>query len=1454
MSDPHDMSLANVTANPSLDKHTQEILKKFHWAVKRVNNEQERGDKDSALTQDELIRLVRAWEPQRDIICLYVRWARQLRRNFNLDSIATLLCLSRQCNYTPLNFLRKVKTLSIYKNQKAAFGITFQYDIPNRKDINREKLNKEFLGLSVTLCLLQEQITESPSIMGKTGMRQSHPRTPYPMDINIDESSSTTAKKAHVTVPVVSHPTIEFHKKSSLFHRIWISINHRWLTLYITEHLFREDHQPWSYQNALVFSFQMMAPCGPGRFEFLAPLVGYCLQFPTQESIQSKRSRLREIWNNPTSFLPFGNTCLSQSTVEAKARIIATCFADLRDEVPSTCKYISYHRDSTWSRRWTMLRAYIFHFWLESVSNDSIKSMITRQTSIQSGDKQKRRITSCVATEHQEHATSTSQSLLGQDRSPKKLKQTQKLSFDGLRSITSSRSTCSSRVSPATSTPKVGMSTATAKEHLPCHSEIKDTNSKCLRLASVEEMNRFVQSYLLIHRQDNIDLLSELSPFEVYSANNLHGLRHCRLSGKSPFYPTGNVGPVTLHIRNEADYFIDSSAKSFHIAREQSKCFQEHARHLPTLHEIQMLCQAIESHGYVDSKRSNGQHRLNIGCGGQNWINGAPCSLHGMKFEKDIEKDEKFDAPTLLKSIGKLVEFTWHVTCSLQSEAADHPIAPDTYRKGLYAARLNEYLQMDHDIGFEDVTLVVSSLNPPIHDVSDHKDIMNDNLAGYTRTAAFNMVLIDDQDHSPAIIHFQVLCNFRKVIGQHVTPFRKFLSPVAVHARHYLEKWHRSVQAVFEGKTSTIPSAYNRSAFFLDDILDYSLISISDKGRHKQSISSEYILTEINPSRTLSMSMFINIIVKLQRFIEFDQTIELAFACTFLSNPFWFDWSMSSLLQRLNDPNDSYALGLHPFYDWADITISIFGTWQGGPYNRWSPCGGSKESILETFGAQPDATREARECGERKLSQVVSILYDHIAWINSLSSAVTNPLIDMPLDSIKAKCDKTIMQISKVTSCQFSHFRLGILTTILSGCGLLKEGKHLRNLMYPVQGSASYKHLHSPDADYMSPQRARALGNNETNVPISNDGKGFIPDEHQDLFMQYLSGELGFKVYMRDEIECILCESHPMRSLNCRDWFRKGITLFDCNENGEFFSREYGKDTTWVKLIPPAQYQFAYLGKTPIRYISVDPRLSWYAEDFRHELRSDKSKPVQFKGRKSQTSSNERSFTNNYNTTNETFPHPGMRMADFYMGSRAKFHTLKSIFVLGDGESAVGLGSCNKMEDYTCGKRLYSYLQTLVLSNDESSCLSMAAGCYHMDSESNNDQVTFFPGHLDKPFVHTAWFVPLGYSPFFTIIAVPSIFDTTQDEESLKAFEEWRGRLSGQDAKNVDDFLRLFDVQARQHCRHQCLVRLIFLNTLGSVLSFPANQYYHATITPKKPKSYPRDMFVFHPLDGTSTK
>ena len=113
-----DLSLPNIPTDTMKSKHSPEILNKIKGALNSVAGENG-SSLNTALTADELTDLVYKWEPQRDLVCLYVRWARQLKHNFNFDSIATLMCLSRQTGYTPVDFLQKVKTLFISKHQKA---------------------------------------------------------------------------------------------------------------------------------------------------------------------------------------------------------------------------------------------------------------------------------------------------------------------------------------------------------------------------------------------------------------------------------------------------------------------------------------------------------------------------------------------------------------------------------------------------------------------------------------------------------------------------------------------------------------------------------------------------------------------------------------------------------------------------------------------------------------------------------------------------------------------------------------------------------------------------------------------------------------------------------------------------------------------------------------------------------------------------------------------------------------------------------------------------------------------------------------------------------------------------------------------------------------------------------------------------------------------------------------
>ena len=322
----------------------------------------------------------------------------------------------------------------------------------------------------------------------------------------------------------------------------------------------------------------------------------------------------------------------------------------------------------------------------------------------------------------------------------------------------------------------------------------------------------------------------------------------------------------------------------------------------------------------------------------------------------------------------------------------------------------------------------------------------------------------------------------------------------------YLQTWQRDIDRLFGGKTTTVPTPFDRSKFFLDDVLPFKSITIFED------IHDDFILTSIGPSRTISLSLFIEPIYLLRKRLMFDQRLELCFAASFLSNPFWFDHVMRLLIKRDSDAHDSFRFGLHPFFDWVRTTEETFGgQWQGGPHNRWSPCGGGKP-VPELFGATTDASNDQREIGRIRLEKVISILYKHVSWIHSLAGRGDNCFQDMPLDFIQEQMESTRKEIHEVIPCQFSLFRLGIFTTLVVGCGEVSTGRHLRQLMLPIKNTASYEHLLNTSIGKMSKKRASELAH--MNAPtISNDGNTRINPESHDLAMLHLSTYLNRPIY-----------------------------------------------------------------------------------------------------------------------------------------------------------------------------------------------------------------------------------------------------------------------------------------------------------------------------------------------------
>jgi hypothetical protein len=96
----------------------------------------------------------------------------------------------------------------------------------------------------------------------------------------------------------------------------------------------------------------------------------------------------------------------------------------------------------------------------------------------------------------------------------------------------------------------------------------EDWSTLCL--VHLDDLLKSVSSYLIIKAPD-FDIVAQLSPLEVYSADNLGELLHSRMSGDATFYPSDEIGSRVMNIDPNIPCVIDRLGL-YHVAREGSSC------------------------------------------------------------------------------------------------------------------------------------------------------------------------------------------------------------------------------------------------------------------------------------------------------------------------------------------------------------------------------------------------------------------------------------------------------------------------------------------------------------------------------------------------------------------------------------------------------------------------------------------------------------------------------------------------------------------------------------------------------------------------------------------------------------------------------------------------------------------------------------------------------------------
>ena len=562
-------------------------------------------------------KTIQELKPKEDIICLYVRFARQLPSNFHVDSMATVLCVAKQCNYLPYKFLNNVQTLLVC-HSTSSYKLSFWF----KASRDKKMIENKFVGLSLTMKLLKTTISKSCANLGKVGMCQKGARTPIDLQVPIGQNETLDAK---IKAP------IEFHKQKSLQVRLWQCINHRWLAFALVELLFNHDEfYNWTVKQCFLFSVQAFAACGASRYDFLDLLTGFCLRFTTQDEINANRNNLQKIWDCPSDFILHGNNYLREKSNTTRTKLIVECFTNLKQ---SLTRKTQYTRWLPFDLRLQMLRAYTFQFWLEKTANNSIKSAVTGTISPEA------RQTKCGKSKISVYE----KAMIVKPPDPPPKKPRRLMNVNGMHSLINSRQNL---LLPSLPNPKKCHEVSLMNTEGCCSLKTFTKSAwKSMNLMSKAQLDVLVSSHLIIKTDACIDIVARLSPFEVYSADNLKDYSHLRVHGSPGHVPYDMVGQVVLQVGSDLNQFIGTNGFSmFHVARDGSSFFKEHGHILPTIEDCSILCMTIAKFGSIDEKRSPGQYRVFIGNGGQNRPNGIPALLVDNGFEKNMRSDPDTDA------------------------------------------------------------------------------------------------------------------------------------------------------------------------------------------------------------------------------------------------------------------------------------------------------------------------------------------------------------------------------------------------------------------------------------------------------------------------------------------------------------------------------------------------------------------------------------------------------------------------------------------------------------------------------------------------------------------------------------------------------------------------------------------------------------------------------------------
>jgi hypothetical protein len=245
----------------------------------------------------------------------------------------------------------------------------------------------------------------------------------------------------------------------------------------------------------------------------------------------------------------------------------------------------------------------------------------------------------------------------------------------------------------------------------------------------------------------------------------------------------------------------------------------------------------------------------------------------------------------------------------------------------------------------------------------------------------------------------------------------------------------------------------------------------------------------------------------------------------------------------------------YPLLDYYHEACDSFGVndqgseYAGGPHPRFSPTGfnfrdvfGLRDPRLPCEPEEEDSVRVQET--QRRVDLLTDILLRLLNSINNLAGDGARPIPRVDLQRLVLQANDE----AKVgLRCELGEFRLLIfLQFCATMCIVLKTGRYLRYLLYPVEGAASFENI------------------------LKHGFKKEDVDEVCQLLMYELEGP-AFPLHM-DQLETMLCESTIGRMLTKTDVYIRFQSLFRLDDDGVPWMKKYGS-VTWQRAVRKFSYE-----------------------------------------------------------------------------------------------------------------------------------------------------------------------------------------------------------------------------------------------------------------------------------------